>query len=488
MQFLQKVYDFYAWFFSHRGVQDSLRDVESPQHECPPTSVPPQSAPYPLTWNEIESKIREYIALIDEKGVVSLASQYNGNKYCDIFRRENGDFNICYFVHFPGDDIRWVVRIPIVPVIQDCQLKIESEVVTMLYVRKRTSIPIPQVHAYGESTVLIKGSTTPFMIIDCIPGRPLDRNIYLNATEEQRRRLFQDLVKIMSELRRLEFPAAGSLLAKAGDVCSPIVGSALSISANELQRYGKGYGDAGPFSTATQYIAYRYRVLSETYQLPTADASLDSIMSELFASDSVSEQITKLLDPHWDHGPFVLAHQVLRHDNIIIDEDDFRIRGVEDWEFTGTVPRQLFTPPPWITGHDCAGIDENKQELLRSHFYLQLEAASRTHIHSARLKEDWDTQRDDTLAVAQILRRPSTLKHVYYKFIFSTLFDADAKQVISEARQRESFSIEAGNRLEESKRYTKYLSDRGLLDEQDPRITAFLEQAAALRKRVDALR
>lgn len=89
--------------------------------------------------------------------------------------------------------------------------------------------------------------------------------------------------------------------------------------------------------------------------------------------------------------------------------------------------------------------------------------------------------------MAQILRRPSTLKDVYYKFIFPTLFDADAKQVISEARQRESFSIEAGNRLEESKRYTKYVSDRGLLDEQDPRITAFLEQAAALRKRVDAL-
>ncbi|KZZ96761.1 phosphotransferase [Moelleriella libera RCEF 2490] len=283
--------------------------------------------------------------------------------------------------------------------------------------------------------------------MDCIPGRSLDRNIYLNATEEQRRRLFQDLIKAMSELRRLEFSVAGSLMSKDGDVLSPTIGNALSISANELQRYGKAYGDAGPFSTAKE-----------------CGCRLESIMSEMFAVDSVSEQTMKMLDPLWNHGPFILAHQDLRHNNIIIDEDDFSIKGVIDWEFTGTVPRQLFTPPPWITGHDCEGMDESKQDLFRSQFYQQLEAASRSSADSARLKEDWDTHTKETLAVAQILRRPSTLEDVYYKFIFPTLFDVDAKQVISEASQRDSFSIEAGNRLEESQRYTKYLSDRGLLN------------------------
>lgn len=276
-------------------------------------------------------------------------------------------------------------------------------------------------------------------------------------------------------------------MSKDGDVLSPTIGNALSISANELQRYGKAYGDAGPFSTAKEYVAYRCRILSETYHLPGADESLDSIMSEMFAVDSVSEQTMKMLDPLWNHGPFILAHQDLRHNNIIIDEDDFSIKGVIDWEFTGTVPRQLFTPPPWITGHDCEGMDESKRDLFCSQFYQQLEAASRCSADSARLKEDWDTHTKETLAVAQILRRPSTLEDVYYKFIFPTLFDVDAKQVVSEASQRDSFSIEAGNRLEESQRYTKYLSDRGLLNKQDPRLTAFLEQAAALRKQVEAV-
>ncbi|KJK74918.1 hypothetical protein H634G_09752 [Metarhizium anisopliae BRIP 53293] len=33
-------------------------------------------------------------------------------------------------------------------------------------------------------------------------------------------------------------------------------------------------------------------------------------------------------------------------------DDDFHILGIIDWEFTSTIPQQIYIPPPWITGHD----------------------------------------------------------------------------------------------------------------------------------------
>lgn len=40
----------------------------------------PLSAPYPLTWNAIQQKNREYIALIDDRGVTSIASNHRSNE------------------------------------------------------------------------------------------------------------------------------------------------------------------------------------------------------------------------------------------------------------------------------------------------------------------------------------------------------------------------------------------------------------------------
>lgn len=134
------------------------------------------------------------------------------------------------------------------------------------------------------------------MIIDYIPGQALDRNTLLTATSEQRKRLFKDIIQIMSELSQLEFLTAGSLLASANDVSLPVIGSTLSIPANELQRYGKGHENAGPFFTATQFIAHQHYVLSETYRLPAADQSLESVMSELFALDSISKHMPEFID------------------------------------------------------------------------------------------------------------------------------------------------------------------------------------------------
>lgn len=129
-----RLLNFCIRFIFNRGTPETAHDLESAHHESAPIIIVHLSAHYPLTSNEIRTKIDEFIKLIDEDGVTRLTSQYNHSKQCNIFRRENGSFNVCFFVHFPEDGVRWVLRVPIVPVIQDYQLKVQSEVDTMLYV------------------------------------------------------------------------------------------------------------------------------------------------------------------------------------------------------------------------------------------------------------------------------------------------------------------------------------------------------------------
>lgn len=132
--------------------------------------------------------------------------------------------------------------------------------------------------------------------------------------------------------------------------------------------------------------------------------------------------------------------------------------------------------------------DRSLHNDLRSEFCSVLETASKSCIHTARLKRHWDAQQTVSLAMAQILRRPSCLEAVYYKSIFPTLFSVNANRVISDACRNSSLLNEAKKRLNESERYTQYLNDRGLLNQQDPMIKEFHEKAAALRKKVDAMK
>jgi serine/threonine protein kinase len=59
--------------------------------------------------------------------------------------------------------------------------------------------------------------------------------------------------------------------------------------------------------------------------------------------------IRSLISDHvaaiFEEGPFILMHRDLTPQNILID-DDYNICGIVDWEWSTTVPFQLFAMPP----------------------------------------------------------------------------------------------------------------------------------------------
>ncbi|KAI8722471.1 APH domain-containing protein [Fusarium sp. LHS14.1] len=131
----------------------------------------------------------------------------------------------------------------------------------------------------------------------------------------------------------------------------PTLGEILSLPANQLFRDCPGLQSTIAL-TDGQYMAYHHHVLSETYSLPTQDLSEDQVQMEPFAVKSLAKLIKSTESAH-PAETFVLSHLDLRCHNIIIT-GDLHVRGIIDWEFSGIVPRYLFTPPPWLTGHDSS--------------------------------------------------------------------------------------------------------------------------------------
>ncbi|KAM4063675.1 phosphotransferase enzyme family protein [Hirsutella rhossiliensis] len=432
--------------------------------------------PPPLTSEQLKTREEEFISSIDRDAVCALASRYNHQKPCRIINSARGSFNVCFFVHFYTTGTKWVVRIPIEPAIYNVWEKLQSEVATMRYIESHTKIPVPRIHAYGRSRMINCGSATQaFLIIDWVSGRSLDMKSLVKATRERRNHFYSDLIDVLAQLRRLEFPVAGSLMPNFKGGSEPV---------------GKGAPRA-TFNSATQLVHQNCNVLSETYRLPTEELSRQTAELEIFALDSLEKQVPNVVDARWDDGPFVLTHTDLRCANIIID-DDFRIRGVIDWEWASTVPRQFFTPPLWITGHALEPIHGISLDMF-SEFRDVLHAKGGTSRDYEQLLHDWDFDQKLTLPMAQILRHPSSLLHVFYTFIYPGLFLEPRDKVVAKFFKDDengALAIEVQRRIDISKRYTQYLKDNGLFveDEESQKLREWLAKGRELERKLGLTR
>lgn len=102
-------------------------------------AIPPAGcAPRMTSLQERNKQRAAYNRAIRKEDVLKLASSHNHGKECTEFReRDNGSFNVCFFVEFPSDGQKWVVRFPICPVLHEPWQKLQCEVATIEYVIQR---------------------------------------------------------------------------------------------------------------------------------------------------------------------------------------------------------------------------------------------------------------------------------------------------------------------------------------------------------------
>lgn len=160
---------------------------------------------------------------------------------------------------------------------------------------------------------------------------------------------------------------------------------------------------------------------------------------ELFAVDSLLKEIPKHIDVEQPSSTFILVHPDLRCSNIIID-DNFHIIAVIDWEFTGTVPLQMFAPPPWIMGFGIRNMVTgiNREEIFPE-FRRSLMDMAKSSSACAQLCQEWGLQEgldQGHLPLVSplfyLLRSPCSLMDVYYTYIFPQLFGSKAYEETSQ--------------------------------------------------------
>ncbi|UNI19823.1 hypothetical protein JDV02_005973 [Purpureocillium takamizusanense] len=439
-----------------------------------------------LTEDQYEDAILAFIASIDTEAVCALASRYNDGKPCQFSRKSYGSFNVCFFVEFGHDGSSLVVRLPIEPAFDDFDDawdKLISEVTTIQYIKSNTRIPVPHIRGYGRDAKLTKSGAgmQMFVIMDLIPGKPLDKKLLIEGEEEHCKTLYSQLIDIQVELRKLEFPAIGSLMPNPDGSAQPIVGPLISMSVAQLRQ-----PPLPLFTTAKDYMRCQFNLVSDFFVPPVSNHTTHEVQKELFALHGMEKPFQQVIDPRLDKGPFVLHHMDLRAPNIIVDEN-LNIQGVIDWEFSGTTPRQLFTPPSWITGHDS--IETAKQ--IHTDFRNVLDEKSHASAACAQLRGEWYgstdigqlgmSVTDMAFYVAHVIRRPTDVAGVFCDSVTPMLSNRPIDEVISEFfDEHEALALEVQRRARHSERYTQYLKDHNLYGSRLERLQAHGE---ALKKK-----
>jgi hypothetical protein len=244
-----------------------------------------------------------------------------------------GSFNIVFEIDF-GGGLFWIARIPRISG-DDERSKDEShltdnmnaEVLAMQYVRRHTTIPVPEV--YGFSSIIDPLVGCRYILMEALPGKPVDDRLS-EIPQAYRATTFAQLANIKMRLSTLTFSKIGTLRSNPED--EVYVGPFTSTPGCLYNFH------CGPFDSAVEFYHESRRLDYEKAleQCHDDDSLCFFIWLKLLAVSSVVK---------FNHGPFRLHHPDIGANNLLFD-DEFNITGLIDWSGTAVMPIESFCIMP----------------------------------------------------------------------------------------------------------------------------------------------
>jgi hypothetical protein len=132
----------------------------------------------------------------------------------DITTLRRGGFHEIRVLHFE-DGWSCIARFT-----RACEMlcKTESGLATIEYVRKHTSVPVPQIYFVNHNENHVVGA--PFVLMERLEGQPLC-DIWADLTLEHRKSVIGQLAHVLGQLAELKFDSIGSL--KADGTLGPLL-------------------------------------------------------------------------------------------------------------------------------------------------------------------------------------------------------------------------------------------------------------------------
>ncbi|GAB1313510.1 hypothetical protein MFIFM68171_03720 [Madurella fahalii] len=194
-----------------------------------------------------------------------------------------------------------------------------------------------------------------------------------------------------------------------------------------------------------------------------SEQTFGTAQCEVFALEHLRKELLAFVNADWEGCPFVLSHFDLRWLNIIVD-DELNILAIIDREWTGSIPRQLFTLPFWVAGREFPSIagDEYHEEFTQ--VYRVIADKSGISGMCRQLAEDWDVDLPNTnaLPIAELPRHHSQLIAIFYQALYPKLFEASGHEVVPQffgRSENRELALEVQRRCKSSGRYTQCLED-----------------------------
>lgn len=330
-----------------------------------------------------------------------------------------------------------------------------------------TTIPIPRLYGHGPGGDRDSDNPTglPFVILEHIVGQPFEPQRLRTASVDVVQKFYAQLGDVLAQLRAQQFEYGGSVT-KDGDGQRFVITSPRSVDLNSIQLQGRRRSVA-PQATAFDFAMCHYDILADRLSLPAEEMGEDDAQYEVFALEDFKMRLSRLMDPSLNFEPFVLAHGDLRPSNIIVSED-FTIKGIIDWEWSTTVPRQFFMPPLWFGGCEVSIPGDALYCEQYSIFYQAVMHAGTTSDACHSLAVEWgpDLGSSFRLFLPQALLHHHAFLEVYYRTLFPVFYRGLRRQDKLEAFFKSSrvFREAVRVKVEESRKYRERLIADGLLN------------------------
>jgi hypothetical protein len=287
--------------------------------------------------------VEDFLGSISREGLCTIASSLNNDLLCisdpvscvPTF----GTFNVVIPLLFENGE-KWIARIPrpgrmfSQPNPALLEQIMHSMAVTTAIVRERTSIPVPQIHAWSSSDDNEAGCA--YMFMDFVEGESLGDCLNTLPADKMSNVIYE-WAMYQWELTRLSFPAIGCLgLSSDYQV---IVQQYLSAGSVDQGRDTIVPFFRGPYTSVADYLFG----ISNLKKL----APLDNVSYDRFSFGTYLESMIPFaLKPHCNTGPFYLTHDDFNVQNILINPNTGRITAILDWDYACVKPIQSLIAYP----------------------------------------------------------------------------------------------------------------------------------------------
>lgn len=259
-------------------------------------------------------------------------------------------YHIIYRLEYPDPADHRILRIagPHFPT-----TKTSNEVAVLSWLAQNTTIPVPHVTVYDDTTNNILGQE--WMLLTAINGMSFDKvEKHLADTGESNdwkdhlAEYMRQMLDVVQQLSTHRWSHVGglALLPNGGIKPAPMVDENLWTSTETTQSWSSS-SRSNNLNVSEPCQTYSSLLISRMARYEDA-ITHHSELQPLIPYLSLIKAFQDALKTHSidiDETTFVLAHRDLHFGNVMWDPVDKRITGILDWEFAAVVPAQRWDPP-----------------------------------------------------------------------------------------------------------------------------------------------